>query len=136
MHSEVFTNRSLSLSPFSFCRPFFLFFVFSFSCHPFPNLTRTHAHAQTTSLSAFNFKLLTAAPELRREQFFYMCRGRPVWQDHWDAFTAPFFKVDLCLHRGTVEKHLAQQYAPAASEARVCWRLVGGGGLRDAPEWQ
>jgi hypothetical protein len=47
-----------------------------------------------------------------------MCRGRPVWQDHWDAFTAPFFKVDLCLHRGTVEKHLAQQYAPAASE--VC----------------
>ena len=55
-----------------------------------------------------------------------MCRGRPVWQDHWDAFTAPFFKVDLCLHRGTVEKHLAQLYAPAASEARV--GVAGGGG--------
>ena len=72
---------------------------------------------KTVTVTQLNYKLLNAVPELRREPFCFLVRGKPVWPEHWDGLTAPFFRNDICLGRGSVDGYLADHLPP----------VVGGG---------
>ncbi|SPR00929.1 FYVE-type domain-containing protein [Plasmodiophora brassicae] len=56
-----------------------------------------------TTLDELNARLLKTVPALRSAEFTYVCRGRPIFREHWSVFNAEFLRNEIVIRPGTLE---------------------------------
>lgn len=57
----------------------------------------------STTLDQIYERLVVAVPTLRSTKFTFVCRNRPIFNDHWPCFNADFLLPEITIKTGSVE---------------------------------